>query len=331
MKKFALIAIALIIVPILSACDTKKENKPPKIIAPSTPAEFFSKNGAKDTTKQITVGSGKVKVQFPQGTTLTFADNSLLKADGTAFSGQAKVIVREIRSKADMIFSNVLTVSNGAPLVSGGMFKLDVKTATGDELKINPAIGVGAQVPAVGPINKEDKMQKFVEANCPAGTEINCDHSKPAEGDSDVNWQPAGGKFSIDNTTTPGSYIFSVFGKGWFNCDFFYRNPAPKTTLHVSFDPINDANTILFMIPKSINTVISLYTKDGPNARKSYIKSLPIGLEAELVALTFNDGKQYLAHKSISIAETSAGKMETSLTFAEASDAEVKSFLGGLQ
>lgn len=318
MKNILMPAVLVAAALSLAACTG---DPAPQTKVPATPAEFFNENAVKAVDKDVEVGTAQVDVVWPQGTTLSIPKDALLNPDGTVFVGKARVSVREVRSKSDMILSNVLTVSNGAPLVSGGMFRVDVKSAAGVDLKINPAVGIQAKVPAVGELNKQ--MQQFVGTDC-IDDPVKACQPLPA-GESSVNWVPVAGQFGINTSTTPGSYVFSVFNKGWINCDFFYSDPRPKGTIHVGFDGINDANTIMFLLPQGINTVIALYTKDGPNKRKSYTKSLPIGLNAEVVAITFNGGKQYLAHKSIVIAD----EMTENLTFAEATTADIKAYLSG--
>jgi len=327
----AKIALTLTAVLTFAACSEAPVVKSPTL--PASPLEFFQANGAPIQVQTIKVGTAPVKATFAQGTVLTFAVNAVQDGAGNAYSGDVVLNVREITSKSDMVLSNVLTISNESPIASGGMFFLDLKTPAGAALNINPAVGVGAAVPVKNdkPLGVKDArpMQQFVGgpttcantnqevgAVTPGGAPI-------ATGDSSVNWCPVGGQFGIDNTTPPGSYVFSVFKKGWINCDFFYSDPRPKTTLRVTFDAINDANTVLFLIPQGINTVIALYTLDGAYKRKSYDNSLPIGLNTELVALTFNNGKQYLAHKTITV---TANQNET-LTFSEATAAQIKAFL----
>ena len=312
-----------------AASSTKTASVTVTAAAPNTPSEFFAKNGAATQTQTFTLGATSTTLTFAQGTALTFAPGSLQDAGGNAYSGPVTVSIREIQTKADMLLSNVLTISDQTPLVSGGMFNLDLKTPAGADLKINPAKGVGAAVPLKAKGN--DRMQQFVGGSNTCGqsngTGAVASPAPPAvpipAGDSSVNWCPVAGQFGIDTSTPPGSYVFSVFNKGWINCDFFYSDPRPKTTLHVGFDAVNDANTIMFLVPQGINTVIALYTKDGPNARKSYDNSLPIGLNAELVAITFNAGKQYLAHKTITV----SANLSENLSFSEATDTQIKAYL----
>ena len=290
---------------------------PPIIPVPANPQAFFDANGVPIQTKIVTLGSGVIKVSFTKGTTLTFNNDSVVNLDGSVFTGNAVLQVREIASKADALLSNVLTVSGEQQLVSGGMFFLDLKKeADGAPLNVNPAKGVAAAVPlkanAAGTPAMEDRMQQFI-----------ADPTPLAAGDSSVNWKPVAGQFGIDKTTLPGSYVFSIFNKGWVNCDFFYSDSRPKTTLGVTFDAINDANTIVFMLPQNINSVISLYTKDGANKRKSYINSVPVGLNTEIIAITFNGGKQYLARKTITV----TANLTENLTFVETSTADIKAYL----
>ncbi len=322
-KTLKLLALSLTAALSLAACNG---GTAPAATVPATPQAFFSANGAGVQVQSITLGTSPVSVTFAKGTALTFAPGSLLDAGGAPYSGPVQVSVREVVSKSDMILSNVLAVSGVAPLVSGGMFNLDVKTPAGAALNVNPAQGVAVAVPLRAEANP--KMQLFVPARCDAATgAVNCPVPvTPAAGDSSVNWAPVAGQFGVNTSTNPGAYVFSVFNKGWINCDFFYSDPRPKTTIHIGFTPVNDANTIMFLVPQGINTVIALYTQDGANARKSYQNSLPIGMTTELVAITFDGGKQYLAHKTVTV----SADLTDSLNFAEASAADIKTYLAAL-
>ena len=312
----------------LSACGGK--SAVPVSTLPTNPQAFFEANGVPVQTKTMTLGSSAVSVTFAGGTTLTFAPGSVQDESGNVYSGEVQLKVREVQRKSDMLLSNVLSVSNTSPLVSGGMFFLDLKTPSGAALNVNPVQGVGAAVPVVGKPN--DRMQQFVGQGTSCSQQGGGAGAGPvtsaplASGDSSVNWCPVAGQFGINTSTPPGSYVFSIFGKGWINCDFFYQDSRPKTTVHVGFTAINDANTVVFLVPQGINTVIALYTQDGSNQRKSYDNSLPIGLNTELVALTFNAGKQYLAHKTVTVSTN----LSENLTFNEISTADLKAYLATL-
>lgn len=67
-----------------------------------------------------------VTITGEQGTTLSLAPNSLLDLDNQVVKGDINIQLREVRTKADMIFSNLPSTSEDRLLETGGAFYLDI-------------------------------------------------------------------------------------------------------------------------------------------------------------------------------------------------------------
>lgn len=322
-----LFALALSISLFTVACDNG--TKPTGNAANA--AAFFEQQGVKSEFLTVNMGTTAQTVTGSKGTSFTFQPNALLNANGTPFTGTAKVEVKEIYKRADMILSNKPTQTRNGFLVSAGEFFLDVKDNTGKPLQINKEQGIQVEMPLQAGQQRNDRMQLWavdsLKANDATGGNnggVNQLPQPAAGGAAPFIWEANNFGVGFNNTSAPGKYVFSVFNKGWTNCDYLYSDPRPKTTLHVNFttNP-NNTNTTVFMVPQGVNSVIALYTPEAPEGRMSYTNSVPIGMQTTLVAISFHNGKSYLASQTIMVG---ANHTET-LTFQEKTDAEITAYM----
>jgi len=100
-----------------------------------TPSQYFTID-----PKQDTVIEGK------NGTVLVFRKGSLLTTNGLPAEGPVKIELTEALSLHDMLLSNLTTVSNGKPLITGGMLYFNA-TMNGGQLKISKDKPVHIRMP----------------------------------------------------------------------------------------------------------------------------------------------------------------------------------------
>lgn len=333
-KSFKLSAILSLFVALVSCGVSNEPQNDPQSLTlsksddlksvPQNPTEFFKLHSAKPQTHLIQIGKRPIELKFKKGTIIRFSPKSIIDSKGNTYTGKVKVSVREVQSRSDMILNNIMTTSirpnNKQPianLVSGGMFNLELSTPEGKKLNINPKVGAQVALPVP---RKDDRAKEMVVFQ---GQTTQCETKLPnPSGSSSVNWCPTKNPFTLDPKNVK-FYITTIFGTGWKNCDRFWDDPRPKTTLKVTFDKINDQNTIVFMVPENMQSAISLF-KSEPFMR--YDDRVPVGLNTKLVALTFNDDKQYLAHKSIIVSENTTEHLD----FQEKTTAEILSYLNTL-
>lgn len=114
----------------------------------SSVSEVFNQLKVKPKTVTINASTG-ASFYGNSGTRYIIPANALEKMDGTAVSGNVDITVSEYLKKGDMIFSKMLPVSNGQPLISGG--ELDIKaTQDGATLRLKDNMIFTANIPQEG-------------------------------------------------------------------------------------------------------------------------------------------------------------------------------------
>ncbi|WP_316787176.1 hypothetical protein [Pedobacter frigiditerrae] len=239
----------------------------------SIPTQSF--NGIAGTAFSITGAKG-IKLDFPA--------NAFLDASGNPVSGNIKLSLKEVLSKRDILLSGKFTESNGQLLVSGGEFQI-VALQNGQLLKLNPAAAVNINVPttlSTAPMDLFEFKQTVA---------------------SDSTWM-LNQKARV--FTTPAYYQFSLPNFGWVNCDYFYSNPNPKTTITAGPIYAGAAPSIkeqrAYLIFDNINNVIGLPFVMAVNKHQSYLNSMPIGMTGKLIIISVDMGdKIYFGATSFTV------------------------------
>lgn len=144
-KVLATLALGLSIA--ILACNKKED---PKVTTP-TPGPYSSLSDAfasvAPKSKTVTLNASTGGSFFGNsGTRYTFSANSFINASGTVVSGNIDLEVLECVSESDMIFSKMLTVSNGTPLISAGEILVKASQA-GASLNIRPGYAYSVNMP----------------------------------------------------------------------------------------------------------------------------------------------------------------------------------------
>jgi hypothetical protein len=313
MKTKLFSAAILAIVVGISAC--KKDKSTPDyakaddfMASHAIPVQSFTGNA---TTGFAIIGEKGTKVKFPS--------NAFVDGNGNIISGDVKVTLREVLSKKDVLFSGVMTESNGQLLESGG--ELLIKAKKGDvDLFVNPVLGdtgIKVEVPKV--MNNRD-MGLFVQEKRQQG-------GGSTGGNQQQNpstWVPAP-YYPFGNG--PNSYSFTLPGFTWVNCDRFYNDPNPKTTITVlpAFQDNNQVTDLqVILVFKNISTVVTLPFDYTLQKFQSYQNSLPVGSQADLVLIgKDSDGFIQFGAQAITI----SANMHIDAPIHKATQAEVDAFL----
>lgn len=320
--KRSLFAAAIIAASITTFSSCKKNQDAPSYAraeafwdAHAIPVQSFSGNAATGFT--ITGDKG-TKVKFPA--------NAFVDGDGAVISGSVTVTLKEVLSKKDVMFSGVMTESNGQLLESGG--ELEVKAdQNGKGLRINPALGdngIRVEVPKV--MNDRDMGLFVQEKRRDQGGANGSNGQQPTQ--NPLTWAPAP-YYPFGNG--PNSYSFTLPGFTWVNCDRFYSDPNPKTTMTVlpAFQDNNQVSDLqVFLVFKNISTVITFPFNASLQKFESYGNSLPIGLEAYLVLIgKDSDGFVQFGQQTITI----SANLHVDAPIHKATQAEVDGFLATIQ
>jgi hypothetical protein len=303
----------------LSAC--KKNNDTPNFAkaddfwtSHAIPAQSFT--GDASTGFMIT-GEKGTKVKFPA--------NAFVDGNGSVVSGNVTVVLKEVMSKKDVLLSGVMTEANGQLLESAG--ELQVKARKdGANLFINPALaqdsGIKVEVPK-GMNNKD--MGLFVQAKRDQG---GANGGGQQQQQNPETWMPAP-YYPFGNG--PNSYSFTLPGFTWVNCDRFYSDPNPKTTITAlpAFQDNNQVTDLQVMIVfKNLTTVITLPFDYQLQKFQSYQNSLPIGLQGDLVIIG-KDSDGYIQFGTQTI--TISANMHIDAPIHRSTQAEVDAFLATIQ
>ncbi len=303
--KLSIALIPILTVVLLGVHSCKKEEPVPvpnpTINPPSSQLGTMFDNNLQNQTQSFTINASVWNmIEGNQGTRVYIPAGSFQDASGAVVTGTVEVEMVEILSLKDAILTNKPTVSNGQILTTGGELNVNAYQS-GERLGLTPGANVSFMVPTAAPDNN---MGLFL------GT---------TDAQLDVNWVPsdslgvADSVNVIGDTTATGGwsdfYYFDITGDslGWINCDYFYSDPNPKTTLSVLPNGVHDVtNTFVWIYISSANSVAPLWW-DATDSFDSYLNSLPIGLDATIVAISEISGDYYSAFVPITI---SAGHVE---------------------
>lgn len=257
-------------------------------------------NGVAGTAFSIT-GTKGIKIDFPA--------NAFLDANGNPVSGNVKLTLKEVLSKRDILLSGKTTESNGQILISGGEFQI-LALQNGQLLKLNPAADVVTKVPttlSTEPMN----LFEFL----PTVT-------------SDSTWV-LNQKARV--ATVASYYQFSLPNFGWVNCDYFYSNPNPKTTITASPSYTGVTPSIkdqrAYLIFDNINSVIGLPYQTSIGKHQSYLNSMPIGLTGKLIIISVGmDDTIYFGATSFTV----SNNLHINIPMAVGDQTTIDNYLNGL-
>ncbi len=233
---------------------------------------------------------------------------------------------KDALGKADMIFDNLTTVSNGQLLESGGMAyinakcgkkNLRVKTPNSmflvlptDTLRENMKVFFGLRNAEIDPMNwNQSKKDKIWNVDDDFHKQLHDQMLADALKNRKKGCLGIGGtskKKIAEQVKVRGdelhaqmneeiakkifdndlNYIASVSKLGWVNCDRFYNQ---NSTNYIVNTPANNT-TASFMALKSVNSLVNGFAKD-----KKFQFTIPLGLSYKFVALRYEDSKPSLA------------------------------------
>ena len=258
--------------------------------------EFFTKN--EPASKKISANSASpVFFSTSNGNNIRFPANAFVTKAGVPVTGDVNIEVQEILDPLNMILANKPTMSNGAPLESGGEFYISV-TKNNEELKLAPNAFVSI-----------DLKKNFTGMSVFNGT---------PQADGTVNW--------VQNTNT-GNFVFpdslgqtKMFADSvqWLNVDKFYNEPTITYTVLPGNCPLIDS-TKIYLHLTGRNSVLA-FPKNG-------ISTQLIAAPATVVAICVKEGTLYTSVMSVVLQN---GKSVT-LQFSQSTEEALKSKLKTLK
>ena len=264
--------------------------------------------GLRSSPQIITVTAGTdVVVNAAKGTQLHFYPNSFKDANGnTITSGTVTLQVVEMYKPGDMIANRASTMANGQILQSSGQININA-TMNGQQVYTN-GYGIGFKHST----SSTTPMALFY------GGTANTDSTVTwAQSDTTHQGSTAGGSTSgSGGSVSPFMYYFDTCASFTFiNCDCFYGNDSPKTSVSVILpnSTFTASNTCVYLVLPNIsrfyspndtfNAVIASseshvgYTAATNTMQLTFGASganiVPAGLNYELVVIANVNGQYY--------------------------------------
>ncbi|MNK12374.1 hypothetical protein D3C87_304340 [compost metagenome] len=319
-------ALFIVLIALGVACKKENSNDGDTNTA-KTAKEFTAKFGAQKQTKEINASALPQTVSLLDGTKITFPVGSLTKG-GVPVTGNVTIEAYEVLKRSTVIFTGGNTNhSSGAPLASDGFIFIDVKSG-GVSVDQNLAVPIKIAVPA----KREGATQLWV------GVDQGGEKPLVAGPANQMAWAAPRNANGVGMKEVPASqsaFTFDFGSLGWVNCDIFYNNASPKTTVRVEVlnNPGSMASfhayageTFVYFCAKGANVVAQLYTADGPNKVKSYDNSMPIGSEGKMLSFCVKDGRFYYAVQDITI----SANQNLTLTLTETTEATIQGVISSL-
>jgi hypothetical protein len=279
MKKYIIPAIALTVIS-LASCrkDTAVTTPTPQPTQGqyTSLSAIFSDATVKSKSVTIDAATGG-SFYGKDGTRFVVQPNSLIKPDGTPVTGNVDIEIREYLKRSDMLFSKVLPISNGQPLVSGGEVFFNPKQ-NGQQLLLKDGMYMQANIPQAKP--------------APAGMDLFIGEWKEAGADNNnVNWN-RGGKGAGGTQQGFGSVVYNgdtlqLFSDsiGYCNADQFMTNPNYQSfTVNISGVTI-PANTTVsaYALYDTYNGMWPMSNITGNVIAEGHVPNIPVHFVVMLV------------------------------------------------
>lgn len=276
-----LLLLSSLIAVLFTAC--KKSEEPRQNYAVAGPyaniGQVLGAGAPKPLTTAISVTAGG-SARAQGGTRVVIPPNAFVDATGQALTGAVDVSVTDWLRRGDMIYGNVLPISNGQPLESGGQMHLDIRQG-GKPVFIRSGRMLEVKLPQFG--TPVPGMQLFT--GVPA-----------IGGGNQVNWVPAdSGRRIIYGADTLSFFTDTV---GYANADKFLTNPNYQTfTVDLRSDDTGSYRNM---------TVVALYqqyralwplngTSEPGRYREDHIPDVPV----HLVAYGVRNGYFYSGYTTV--------------------------------
>lgn len=227
----------------------------------------------------------KQTATFDAATTFTFTsakgtevviDGTCLRKNGNPVTGNVQLEFVELYDRATMAITNkptigINTLGEEEILESGGEFNIKVMQ---DGVALTTTCNYTIDVPTSLTGGTKPDMLPF------NGT---------VDGNGKLTWEVAPNA-ELYVKTNPDKYAAILSNFNWFNCDKFYADPRPKTSISVLI-PSGYANA----------STTFLSTNARPNSLGGIGGKYPIGLECNIIFVTEDNGNFRYAIKPLTL------------------------------
>jgi hypothetical protein len=256
-------------------------------------SEFFSQN--REVTQAVTIsGQSGGTFQGSRGARFVIGANSFVDKNGTPVTGEVKLEILEVYTPADMILTNLTTMSNGQPLESGGEFLIEA-TYKGEEVKLAPGRYIAINLPG----KDLDGMQVFNGQVNTAG---------------EVNWvvNTGGNNWVVRDSSNSGSnYAYTLFCDSiqFINCDKLINDPK----ISCSFNPVNSPrhdSTYIYVHLTGRNSVVNVFNYTTQKFESDWLIASPV----TIVGVCYANGQLYSSITNATLAHNSTYNLNFTTT-----------------
>ena len=306
MKNILLPITLLCVITFVIVFSCKKTNKNSTNGVTQSLNQLFS--GLRTTPQSLNVTVGRDTIVYGiKGTILHFYSNSFKDANGNIITnGNVNMQLMEMYTPGDMVRNRATTMANGQILQSGGQVNI-IATMNGQQVYANKySIGFAQYNPSSQP------MALFYGSNTNTDSVVTWSASDTTiQGNLsqytilDTIWEYKTDSSSLSYVSP--EYIFdSCINFKWINCDKFWSNNSPKTSVKVILpdNSYNANNTGLYLVLPAINSVLSNVQWGGSTSYNTSTHTLtlisesdttivPVGMNYEIAVITNKNGIYY--------------------------------------
>jgi hypothetical protein len=275
------------------SCKKDTSSTPPAELSnpnTATLGDFFTANAGSPQTMTLSASVG-YSITGIHGTQILVPANAFMTGFGALVTGTVAFSFTELYSKKDFILNKAQTMTASDMLVSGGALNVIV-SQNGQTLKLYPGKKLAIKMPAgVAP---SYSMQVFYGA-----TDFTSNDLLWTQALSPIAAPPVPDTANVIN---PYYYSFTSDSLNWINCDYFYSNQNPKTTVTITVHGnYNGSNTRVYLVYNNLKAVSMLYAS-GTTQSFSQSYTIPVGLNATIIAIARINGNFYASYTNTTIA-----------------------------
>lgn len=282
----------------------KKQNRRVEIIIENKEliiGDIFNKLNKESQSFKV-IASEDIKIKGKEGTTIKIPKSSLVKNNGEIANGEIEIELKEFYKKADILSSNLHTMSDKEILETAGMVYISA-SFSGEKLRLKKGAEIEIEFTSQ---NKIEGMETFIGEQ--HNNQINwVQQNNPLQVVSAIKGRSVAvieGKvyegYGVDTVVIKelnkvDKMILKSGELGWINCDRFYKFEN-KTDLIVEIDTAY--KPVVRLVFKDINAIMpGYYTQD----KKIILNAIPVGQKATLIAFSLINDEPYFVSKDIVI------------------------------
>lgn len=260
-------------------------------------------------------------------TRFVFYPNAFKDANGATVTGNVNLEIQEFYTKGQMILSNKVPMSTQGLLESRGEVYINA-TKNGQPLRLKTGY---AQISFEGKAFNQP-MALFTGTVSGDLNDINWTQNMvvtPVNAFQGCSYDSVNPPQFIDSLATAAIcdtlHTFPLDSFGWINCDYFMRNTyGTLTNLTINVPSgYDNTNTRVYVVFTTINSVASVYSYTNGAFLLSGGYQVPVGLQATIVALAYNNGQWYSSFTPITITNNHVATLSFSPTTIAAYTAQV--------